>query len=242
MRAVLHGRGSGPRGQEGVGQPQAVPAGGSRGARLGRALALAGLVRRRSGHRNLPGDGCRVHPLRLPPRPVRRADTVCGRDGPPAPTLGAPTSPRSGTAPIRSWPAGSMPAPRASTSCDSMDSATRSRPTADEEFFRVNQVDLTLIPYLSLPVAPLTTLRFGPRLRYSDTDFDAEPVHQSDPALRLGLVRDAGSHRGPALRCAQSPGCGDAWGAARAWRQLLSGRVGRRGDASASSTPRRPPS
>ena len=42
----------------------------------------------------------------------------------------------------------------------------------DEEFFRVKQVDLTLIPFLSLPVAPLTTLRFGPRFRYSDTDFD----------------------------------------------------------------------
>ena len=44
----------------------------------------------------------------------------------------------------------------------------------DEEFFRVNQVDLTLIPYLSLPVARRTTLRFGPRLRYSDTDFDPD--------------------------------------------------------------------
>jgi hypothetical protein len=42
----------------------------------------------------------------------------------------------------------------------------------EEEFYRVNQVDLTLIPYLSLPVARRTTLRFGPRLRYSDTDFD----------------------------------------------------------------------
>ena len=44
----------------------------------------------------------------------------------------------------------------------------------DEEFFRVKQVDLTLIPFLSLPVAPLTTLRFGPRFRYSDTDFDED--------------------------------------------------------------------
>jgi hypothetical protein len=42
----------------------------------------------------------------------------------------------------------------------------------EEEFYRVKQVDLTLIPYLSLPVGRRTSLRFGPRFRYSDTDFD----------------------------------------------------------------------
>ena len=53
---------------------------------------------------------------------------------------------------------------------------------ADEEFFRVNQTDLTLIPYLSLPVGPLTRLRFGPRLRYSDTDFDQNRfINQARP-------------------------------------------------------------
>lgn len=42
----------------------------------------------------------------------------------------------------------------------------------DDEFFRVNQLDLTLAPWLSIPVASRTDLRFGPVLRYSDTDFD----------------------------------------------------------------------
>ena len=42
----------------------------------------------------------------------------------------------------------------------------------DDEFFRVNQVDLSFSPYLSLPVAPRTDLRLGPIVRYSDTDFD----------------------------------------------------------------------
>ncbi|HEU5041301.1 MAG TPA: hypothetical protein VFT84_10790, partial [Gemmatimonadales bacterium] len=42
----------------------------------------------------------------------------------------------------------------------------------DDEFFRVNQADFTLAPFVSLPVAPRTDLRLGPILRYSDTDFD----------------------------------------------------------------------
>ena len=42
----------------------------------------------------------------------------------------------------------------------------------DDEFFRVNQVDLALAPFVSLPVAPRTDLRVGPVARYSDTDFD----------------------------------------------------------------------
>lgn len=41
----------------------------------------------------------------------------------------------------------------------------------DDEFFRVEQVDLTLAPSLSLPVGR-AELTAGPRLRYSDTDFD----------------------------------------------------------------------
>lgn len=43
----------------------------------------------------------------------------------------------------------------------------------DDEFFRVGQVDLTLAPSLSLPVGP-AELVAGPRLRYSDTDFEED--------------------------------------------------------------------
>ena len=42
----------------------------------------------------------------------------------------------------------------------------------DDEFYRVNQVDLTLAPWLSLPLARRVDLRMGPLLRYSDTDFE----------------------------------------------------------------------
>jgi hypothetical protein len=41
-----------------------------------------------------------------------------------------------------------------------------------DEFFRVDQVDLTLAPSLSFPVGESAELSFGPKLRYSDTDFD----------------------------------------------------------------------
>jgi hypothetical protein len=42
----------------------------------------------------------------------------------------------------------------------------------EDEFYRVNDVDLTLAPWISLPVARQLDLRLGPLLRYSDTDFD----------------------------------------------------------------------
>jgi hypothetical protein len=41
----------------------------------------------------------------------------------------------------------------------------------DDEFYRVNQADLSLAPSISLPVGPLD-LRLGPVIRYSDTDLD----------------------------------------------------------------------
>ncbi len=41
-----------------------------------------------------------------------------------------------------------------------------------EEFYRVDQVDLTLGPSLAFPVGKVAQLSFGPRLRYSSTDFD----------------------------------------------------------------------
>ena len=44
--------------------------------------------------------------------------------------------------------------------------------TDDDEFYRVNQVDLSLAPFISVPLASRTGLRLGPILRYSDTDFD----------------------------------------------------------------------
>ncbi|HYC33478.1 MAG TPA: hypothetical protein VEB59_14415 [Gemmatimonadales bacterium] len=44
--------------------------------------------------------------------------------------------------------------------------------TDDDEFYRVNQRDLSLAPFVSVPVAGRTDLRLGPILRYSDTDFD----------------------------------------------------------------------
>ena len=40
------------------------------------------------------------------------------------------------------------------------------------EFYRVDQVDLTLVPTLSLPVGRSAEISFGPRLRYSSTDFE----------------------------------------------------------------------
>jgi hypothetical protein len=40
-----------------------------------------------------------------------------------------------------------------------------------DEFYRVDQVDLTLAPSLSFPVGKSAQVSFGPRLRYSSTDF-----------------------------------------------------------------------
>ncbi|MBA3258542.1 MAG: hypothetical protein H0T68_03625 [Gemmatimonadales bacterium] len=51
----------------------------------------------------------------------------------------------------------------------------------DEEFYRVNQLDLTLAPWISLPVARRIDLRIGPLLRYSDTDFDADRFISREP-------------------------------------------------------------
>jgi len=42
----------------------------------------------------------------------------------------------------------------------------------EDEFYRVEQLDLTLFPSLTLPVGGSAELSFGPRLRYSATDFD----------------------------------------------------------------------
>ncbi len=43
----------------------------------------------------------------------------------------------------------------------------------DDEFYRVEQVDLTLVPSISFPVGA-AELSFGPKLRYSSTSFDDE--------------------------------------------------------------------
>ena len=42
----------------------------------------------------------------------------------------------------------------------------------EDEFYRVEQIDLTLVPSLTFSVGHGTELTFGPRLRYSATDFD----------------------------------------------------------------------
>ena len=42
----------------------------------------------------------------------------------------------------------------------------------DDEFFRVEQIDVTLVPSVTLPVGGGAELTVGPRLRYSSTDFD----------------------------------------------------------------------
>jgi hypothetical protein len=42
----------------------------------------------------------------------------------------------------------------------------------EDEFYRVEQIDLTLIPSLTFPVGRSAGLSFGPRLRYSSTNFD----------------------------------------------------------------------
>jgi hypothetical protein len=41
-----------------------------------------------------------------------------------------------------------------------------------DDFYKVDQVDLTLVPSLSFPVAGGAVLSIGPRLRYSSTDFE----------------------------------------------------------------------
>ena len=43
-----------------------------------------------------------------------------------------------------------------------------------DEFFRVDQIDLTLVPSLTFPVGGGAELSLGPKLRYSDTDFEAD--------------------------------------------------------------------
>ncbi len=42
----------------------------------------------------------------------------------------------------------------------------------EDDFYRVEQIDLTLVPSLSFPVAQGAEFSIGPRLRYSSTDFD----------------------------------------------------------------------
>jgi hypothetical protein len=43
-----------------------------------------------------------------------------------------------------------------------------------DEFFRVDQIDLTLIPSLTFPVGESAEFSLGPKLRYSDTDFEED--------------------------------------------------------------------
>ena len=43
-----------------------------------------------------------------------------------------------------------------------------------DDFFRVHELDLTLLPSLTLPVGEAGELSFGPRLHYSSTDFDED--------------------------------------------------------------------
>ena len=43
-----------------------------------------------------------------------------------------------------------------------------------DEFYRVDQVDLTLLPSLTFPVGGGAELSLGPRLRYSSTDFEED--------------------------------------------------------------------
>ncbi len=55
----------------------------------------------------------------------------------------------------------------------------------EDEFYRVNQVDLTLAPSVTLPVGGRVDLRLGPVLRYSETDFD-EPRFIAAPPRPYG--------------------------------------------------------
>ena len=84
----------------------------------------------------------------------------------------------------------------------------------EDEFFRVNQVELTLAPSLTVPLGRRTELSAGPVLRYSDTDFDEDRFLRPDEygagkfamlgaggELRLATaVRPIGETRGLALR------------------------------------------
>jgi hypothetical protein len=71
--------------------------------------------------------------------------------------------------------------------------------SADEpdEFYRVEQIDLTLVPALSFPVGAVGALTLGPRLRYSSTDFDEERFLTRDTygAGKFGILGATGEFR-----------------------------------------------
>ena len=65
------------------------------------------------------------------------------------------------------------------------------------EFYRVEQVDLTLNPSLTVPVGGSGALSFGPRLRYSSTDFDEDRFLTPDTygAGNFGMLGASGRFR-----------------------------------------------
>jgi hypothetical protein len=71
--------------------------------------------------------------------------------------------------------------------------------TAEEpdEFYRVEQIDLTLVPSLTFPVGATGELSFGPRLRYSSTDFDEDRFLTPDTygAGKFGMLGATGELR-----------------------------------------------
>ncbi len=121
-------------------------------ARLGRPLALGHLARRRPRHRHLRRHRCLPHPLRVPPRSLRRALPAAGRlvhrrqhrpgrfqrhlD---SPELAGPRPPARASVGHRR---AAVPRVR----------QRGERGRGRDDFFRVDQVDFTLVPSLSFPV------------------------------------------------------------------------------------------
>ena len=66
-----------------------------------------------------------------------------------------------------------------------------------DEFYRVEQIDLTLVPSLSFPVGAIGSLTLGPRLRYSSTDFDEVRFLTPDTygAGKFGMLGATGEFR-----------------------------------------------
>jgi hypothetical protein len=67
----------------------------------------------------------------------------------------------------------------------------------EDEFYRVEQIDLTLIPALTFPVGRSAELSFGPRLRYSSTNFDETRFLTRDTygAGNFGMLGASGRFR-----------------------------------------------
>ena len=67
----------------------------------------------------------------------------------------------------------------------------------EDEFYRVEQIDLTLVPSLTFPVGAGGGLTLGPRLRYSSTDFDEDRFLTRDTygAGKFGILGATGELR-----------------------------------------------